>query len=125
MWRLEICAASIMQELIRAFDERWIRRGAATREFGGNLAQPGQFSAKLLNDELEHPDSFMEWMAYFLFYCTQCFLFTDKLGFQEFLSTPKLVEDRCRRGLPGKRHPGEKWRAIALIRPVLRKKPRA
>ena len=68
-------------------DVRGICGGRTPREFGGNLAQPVQLSTKLLDDEFDHPDSFMKTMADFFFDSTQCFLFTGKLGLQEFLST--------------------------------------
>ena len=76
-----------MQKLNILADVRGICRGRAPREFGGNLAQPEQLSTKLLDDEFDHPDSFMKAMAHFFFHRTQCLLFTRKLGFQEFLST--------------------------------------
>ena len=115
MWRLEVCAVRVMQELIRALDERWICCGSAARDFSCDLPQPDQFSTKLLDDKREHPHSFVECMPNFIFYGSQCFLFARKFGFQKLLSTAKLFEDRCGRGLPGKRHPCEKWRTIALI----------
>src|ERR1041385_3401048 len=83
LWRLEICTGNIMQELIRAFDERWIRGRTAMRDFGGNLAQPAQLSTKLFDNKLDHPDSFMKGMADFFFNCAQCCLFASKLRFHE------------------------------------------
>src|SRR3954466_10889033 len=66
--------------LIRAFDERWIRGGAAQWGFCGKPAPTMQFSIKLFDNKLDHPDSFMKRMANFFFNCAQCFLFTNKLG---------------------------------------------
>ena len=89
------------------------------REFSHNFTQPAQLSAELLDDEFDHPDGFMKSMAHFFFHRTQCFQFAVEFGFQKLLTTLELLEDGSRRGLPGKRHPCEKRRTIALVGPVL------
>src|SRR5690348_12174681 len=60
----------------------------------------------------------MKAMSDFFFYRAQCFLFKSKLSFQEFLSSPELIEDCCQGSLPREGHPCEKGRAVALISPV-------
>ena len=72
--------------------------------FSRNLAQPKQLSTKLLDDEFDHPDSFMKAVAHFLFHRTQCRLFPLQFGFQELLATLDLLQD-CLPAKPARKAP--------------------
>src|SRR6476646_10045823 len=89
-----------------------IRGRSAPIKFAGNLAQPVQLRAKLLDDEFDHPDSFMKTMAHFRFNRAQRRFFSGEFALEKFLPPLELFADDARRCLPGKRYPGEERRTV-------------
>src|ERR1043166_6480892 len=82
------------------------------------MAQPAQLHAKLFDHKFDHPDSFMKAMADFFLNRAQGRFFTGEFRLTVFLPPLELFAHDARRSLPGKRHPGEEWRTVALGSPV-------
>src|SRR5712691_3444347 len=97
---------------------RMLRRSAA-REFPLQLLQPAKLQLKLSQDEADHPDRFMVGVAYFVFDALQDGSLARQFFFQECPAAANLLAKCSRASLPGKRHPCEERRSVALGGPLL------
>src|SRR5260370_7735259 len=88
-------------------------------EFSLQFLQPAKFQLKLIQDEADHPDRFMIGVAYFLFDALQDSSLARQLLFQECPAAVNLLANCSWASLPGKRHPGEERRTVALGSPLL------
>src|SRR5690348_12197270 len=86
--------------------------------FAFDVAEPVELGFKLGDDQRNHPDGLMMRVPDFLENVGKCLLLASKLRLEEFDAPIQLAQEDPRAGLPGKSHPGEKWRALALIGPV-------
>ena len=59
-----------------------------------NALDPAEFSAFLLNEQLQHPDGFMIRMTNFANDVCECCLLLLELFFQQFLATDELLAKR-------------------------------
>src|SRR3989454_8821260 len=88
-------------------------------EFSLQLLQPAKLQLKLSHDKADHPDRFMVGVAYFLFDALQDGGLARQFLFQECPAAVNLLAKCSRASLPGKRHPGEERRSVALRSPLL------
>src|SRR6266849_8573651 len=95
-----------------------LRRSAA-REFPLQLLQPAKLQLKLIQDEADHPDRFMVGVAYFLLDALQDGGLALEFFFQECPAAANLPANCSWASLPGKRHPREERRPVALGSPIL------
>src|SRR5579864_7266929 len=94
-------------------------RRSAARELPLQLLQPAKLPLKLIQDEAEHPDRFMVGVAYFFFDALQDGGLPRQFPFQECPAAANLFANCSWASLPGKRHPGEERRPVALRSPIL------
>src|SRR5580765_2143790 len=86
--------------------------------FTGNLVKPLNLSTELLDHQADHPRCFMEAVAHFFLDGVQRSYFTGQLSLEKFFAPLELFTEDARPCLPGKGHPGEERRTVALVRPV-------
>src|SRR5713101_7429026 len=88
-------------------------------EFSLQLRQPAKLQLKLVQDEADHPDRFMVGVAYFPFDALQDGGLALEFFFQECPAAANLLANCSWASLPGKRHPREERRPVALGSPIL------
>src|SRR2546422_7470386 len=89
------------------------------REFSLQLLHAAKLQLKLIQDEADHPDRVMIGVAYFLFDALQDGGLARQFHFQEGPAAVNLLANCSWASLPGKRHPGEERRTVALRSPLL------
>ena len=80
--------------------------------------QPAQLGPKLFDGQREHPNSLVELVPDFRANRLEHFFLASQLPFEKFLAALDLPGENAGTGLPGKRHPREKWRTFAGSYPI-------